>query len=54
MILTPHCAGNGRDGRYLGLMLDEFDRFFRRQALETEVSLERALAMTDSSLLRKG
>ena len=54
VILTPHCAGNGRDGRYLGLMLDEFDRFFRRQALETEVSLERALAMTDSSLLRKG
>ena len=54
VILTPHCAGNGRDGRYLGLMLDEFDRFFRRQGLETEVSLERAQAMTDSSLLRKG
>ena len=53
VILTPHCAGNGRDGRYLGLMLDEFDRFFRGEALATEVSLERALAMTDSSLLRK-
>ena len=53
VILTPHCAGNGRDGRYLGLMLDEFDRFFRGEALQTEVSLERALAMTDSSLLRR-
>jgi phosphoglycerate dehydrogenase-like enzyme len=53
VIITPHCAGNGRDGRYLGLMLDEFDRFFRGEALETEVSLQRALAMTDSSLLRK-
>jgi hypothetical protein len=27
--------------------------FFRGEALETEVSLQRALAMTDSSLLRK-
>ena len=52
VILTPHCAGNGRDARYLGLMLDEFGRFFRGAPLEYEASLERALAMTDSSLLR--
>jgi phosphoglycerate dehydrogenase-like enzyme len=53
VILTPHCAGNGRDARYLGMMLEEFDRFFRGATLEYEVSLERALAMTDSSLLRR-
>jgi phosphoglycerate dehydrogenase-like enzyme len=54
VILTPHNAGHGRDELYLGLMLEEFDRFFRGEQLLTEVSQERALAMTDSSLLRRG
>ena len=54
VILTPHNAGCGRDERYLGAMLDEFDRFFRGEPLQTEVAQERALAMTDSSLIRKG
>ncbi len=53
VILTPHTAGYGRDEYYLGAMLDEFDRFFRGEPLQTEVTQERAFAMTDSSLMRK-
>ena len=53
VILTPHTAGYGRDEYYLGAMLDEFDRFFRGEPLQTEVAQERAFAMTDSSLMRK-
>jgi len=54
VILTPHNAGCGRDAYYLGAMLDEFDRFFRGEPLRMEVTQERALVMTDSSLMRRG
>ena len=53
VVLTPHNAGYGRDEYYLGAMLDEFDRFFRGEPLQTEVAQERAFAMTDASLMRK-
>jgi len=53
VILTPHNAGFGRDEHYLAAMLDEFDRFFSGRPLELEVSRERALAMTDASLMRQ-
>ena len=53
VILTPHNAGYGRDEYYLAAMLDEFDRFFNGRPLQTEVSLERAIAMTNSSLMRR-
>ncbi len=53
VLLTPHNAGCGRDELYLAAMLDEFARFFAGEALETEVTWERAQAMTDSALLRK-
>ena len=53
VILTPHNAGYGRDEYYLGAMLDEFDRFFSGRPLEMEVTQERALVMTDPSMMRK-
>jgi len=53
VVLTPHNAGYGRDEYYLGAMLDEFDRFFNGRPLETEVTQERALVMTDPSMMRK-
>ena len=53
VILTPHNAGYGRDEYYLSAMLDEFDRFFNNRPLETEVSLDRAIAMTDPALMRR-
>jgi len=52
VILTPHNAGFGRDAYYLGAMLDEFGRHFRGEPLQLEVTAERALAMTDASLMR--
>ncbi|MFC1526051.1 hydroxyacid dehydrogenase [Candidatus Latescibacterota bacterium] len=52
VVLTPHNAGYGRDGQYLGAMLEEFDRFFRGEPLQYEVTPERALAMTDPALMR--
>jgi phosphoglycerate dehydrogenase-like enzyme len=52
VLLTPHNAGYGRDEYYLAAMLDEFERFFSGRPLETEVSLERAIAMTNSALMR--
>jgi phosphoglycerate dehydrogenase-like enzyme len=52
VLLTPHNAGCGRDELYLATMLDEFDRFFRGEPLQTEVTWERAKVMTDSTLLR--
>ena len=53
VVLTPHNAGYGRDEYYLGAMLDEFDRFFNGRPLETEVTQERALVMTDPAMMRK-
>lgn len=53
VLLTPHNAGCGRDELYLAAMLDEFARFFGGEKLQTEVTWERAKAMTDSALLRK-
>jgi len=52
VMLTPHNAGCGRDETYLAAMLDEFDRFFRGEPLQMEVPQERAVVMTDSSLMR--
>ena len=52
VMLTPHNAGCGRDETYLAAMLDEFDRFFRGEPLKMEVPQERAVVMTDSSLMR--
>lgn len=52
VILTPHNAGCGRDETYLAAMLDEFDRFFRGEPLQMEVLQERAMVMTDASLMR--
>ena len=52
VILTPHNAGYGRDEYYLATMLEEFDRFFRGEPLQTEVAVDRALGMTDASLMR--
>jgi phosphoglycerate dehydrogenase-like enzyme len=53
VMLTPHNAGYGRDEYYLGAMLDEFDRFFSGRPLEMEVTQERALVMTDPSMMRR-
>ena len=52
VVLTPHNAGFGRDAYYLAAMLDEFDRHFRGEPLQMEVTAGRALAMTDASLMR--
>lgn len=52
VILTPHNAGYGRDEYYLAAMLEEFDRFFRGEPLQYEVTPERAMAMTDPALMR--
>ena len=41
-----------RDEIYLAAMLDEFDRFFRGEPLQMEVPQERAVMMTDASLMR--
>jgi phosphoglycerate dehydrogenase-like enzyme len=52
VIMTPHCAGRpGRD-RYVPLVLHEFDRFFKGQPLQHEISRERAMNMTDATLVR--
>ncbi len=53
VILTPHNAGYGRDATYLAAMLDEFHRFFQGEPLQMEVKQERALVMTDATLMRR-
>lgn len=53
VILTPHSAGVGTYHLYPVLVLEEFDRFFKGQALEWEVTPDRAATMTDESLRNK-
>ncbi|MCK5801841.1 MAG: hydroxyacid dehydrogenase [Lentisphaeria bacterium] len=53
VVMTPHCAGLGSRAKYVECVLDEFDRFFRGQPLQHEISGARARSMTDSSLLRR-
>ena len=50
VILTPHNAGfTGRD-RFLPYILDEFDRFFRGEAMLSEVSSKRFATMTNEKM----
>ena len=53
VILAPHLAGRGREGLYVGHVLEEFDRFFRGEALRSEVSQERVVTMSDQILSTK-
>jgi phosphoglycerate dehydrogenase-like enzyme len=46
VILTPHNAGRPSWGRFVPLILEEFERFFSGRALKYEVSYERAMKMT--------
>ena len=46
VILTPHNAGCEGHGRYVGLMLQEFDRLLKGEPLQYEVTYERAMRMT--------
>ena len=49
VVLTPHLGARGRDGLYVGHVLEEFDRFFRGEPLTSEVSLDRADTMSGGS-----
>lgn len=53
VILQPHNGGTARDAKYMAVMLDELDRFFRGEPLQYEVSLERGLQMTDMGAVRQ-
>ena len=53
VILTPHNAGCGTYHLYPVLVLEEFDRFFKGEPLQWEITAERAATMTDESLRRK-
>jgi phosphoglycerate dehydrogenase-like enzyme len=53
VILSPHNAGTGRDGWYLGEMVAEIDRFFRGEPLLYEVSAARSQGMTDLEAVRQ-
>jgi phosphoglycerate dehydrogenase-like enzyme len=50
--LTPHLAGRGREGMYSAHVLEEFDRFFRGEPLQSEVVSQRALSMTNELLMK--
>ena len=54
VILTPHNAGTGRDGLYLGAMVEEIDRCLCGEPLRYEISSHRAGAMTDPALAKQG
>ena len=47
VINMPHNAGQGRDNHYVEVVLDEFDRFYRGEPLQHEITRERAGTMTD-------
>ncbi len=50
VILTPHNAGyTGRD-RFLPFLLDEFDRFFRGEAMQSEITKKRFSTMTNERM----
>lgn len=49
VVLTPHLGARGRDGLYVGHVLEEFDRFFRGEPLTSEVTPERADTMSGGS-----
>jgi phosphoglycerate dehydrogenase-like enzyme len=51
VVLSPHAAGKGREPMYVPHVLEEFDRFFRGEALVSEVAPDRAAMMTDGSLM---
>lgn len=53
VILTPHNAGTGRDGHYLGAMLDEAVRLFAGEPLKYEVEQRRGKGMTDLAKVRE-
>ena len=53
VILQPHNGGTGRDAKYMAVMLDELDRFFRGEPLQYEVSYERGMQMTDMEAVRQ-
>lgn len=46
VILTPHCAGREGRSKYVGLMLEEYDRLRRDEALQYEISARHAASMT--------
>ena len=52
LIMTPHCAGRTSRSRYVRLVLEEFDRFYRGEPLQHEITRERAAQMTDARLTR--
>lgn len=50
VILTPHNAGyTGRD-RFLPFLLDEFNRFFHGEPMQSEITKKRFLTMTNERL----
>ncbi len=50
VILTPHNAGfTGRD-RFLPFLLDEFNRFFNGEPMQSDISKKRFLTMTNEHL----
>lgn len=55
VILTPHCAGASAYGAalYVPHVLREFDRFFRGQPLQSEISEKRAATMTQEWLAKR-
>jgi phosphoglycerate dehydrogenase-like enzyme len=46
VVLTPHNAGTGSRDRFIPLVLQEFDRFFRGEKLQHEITATHAAAMT--------
>jgi len=52
VIMTPHCAGRTSRSRYIKLVLEEFDRFYRGEPLQHEITRGRAAQMTDARLTK--
>ncbi len=53
VILTPHCAGSGRDASYMAEMLEEIERCLEGKQLKYEIPRERARTMTDLGTVRE-
>jgi phosphoglycerate dehydrogenase-like enzyme len=53
LIMTPHNAGFVGRERFIPFLLEEFDKFFAGQAIDTEISQARLKTMTDENLLSK-
>jgi phosphoglycerate dehydrogenase-like enzyme len=53
VILTPHSAGHPGRENYVPFVLEQFRRYFAGEAIEGEITRERAGVMTDESLMKR-